>query len=186
MQAISLQKPDKKFISEVEERSGQRIVECYQCGNCTAGCPFNFAYDVPVSRIMRLVQTGQRDQVLSCHSIWLCASCQTCTTRCPNSIDVAKVMDVLRHMSREAGFSTEREVKAFGDAFLASIAKNGRLHEVGVALGYEMRTGKFLTDIDLLRTMLTKGKLTFRPHANKNSAQVSDIFRRYREGLHED
>ncbi len=185
MEVISLQKPDKDFISEVERRSGQTVAQCYQCGNCTAGCPVNFSYDLPVSRVMRLVQTGQRHAVLSCHSIWLCASCQTCTTRCPNSIDVAKVMDVLRHMAREAGYTTERNVKAFGDAFLASVAKNGRLNEMGVALGYELRTGKFLTDIDLVGTMVSKRKLSLKHHAMENPGAVSEIFKRYREGLNE-
>jgi len=180
-----LQKNDKRFIEEVERRSGQHVAECYQCGNCTAGCPFNFAYDIPVSRIMRLVQLGQRETVLGCHSIWLCASCQTCTTRCPNSIDVAKVMDVLRHMAREAGYTTERNVKAFGDAFLASVKRNGRLHELGVALRYEMRTGRVLTDIDLAPAMITKGKLSLKPHSIHGADQVAGIFNRFNEKTHE-
>jgi heterodisulfide reductase subunit C len=181
----SLQENDKTFREEVERRSGQHLVECYQCGNCTAGCPFNFAYDLPVSKIMRLVQLGQREAVLSCHSIWLCASCQTCTARCPNSIDVAKVMDVLRHMAREAGYTTERNVKAFGDSFLASVKKHGRLHELGVAVGYEMRTGRFLTDIDLAPTMIGKGKLSIKPHHLHGADKVAGIFNRFNEGNHE-
>ena len=60
MQAITIQEQDNDFRAEVERRSGQSMVECYQCGNCTAGCPFDFAYDLPVSKIMRLVQLGQR------------------------------------------------------------------------------------------------------------------------------
>ncbi|WP_338669430.1 4Fe-4S dicluster domain-containing protein [Pseudodesulfovibrio methanolicus] len=181
----SLQKNDKTFLEEVERRSGQHMVECYQCGNCTAGCPFNFAYDLPVSKIMRLVQLGQREAVLSCHSIWLCASCQTCTARCPNNIDVAKIVDVLRHMAREAGYATERNVKAFGDSFLASVKKHGRLHELGVAVGYEMRTGRFLTDIDLAPTMIGKGKLSIRPHHLHGADKVAGIFNRFNEGNHD-
>ncbi len=185
MQAITIQEQDNDFRAEVERRSGQSMVECYQCGNCTAGCPFDFAYDLPVSKIMRLVQLGQREIVLSCHSIWLCASCKTCTTRCPNSIDVAKIMDVLRHMARESGHIKERTVKAFEDSFLASVKKTGRLHEVGVALGYEMRTGRFLTDIDLVQTMVSKGKLSIKPHSMHNSDQVAEIFKRFNGGIHE-
>ncbi len=181
----NLKQSDTSFIKEVEKRSGQHVAECYQCGNCTAGCPFNFAYDIPVSRIMRLVQLGQRETVLSCHSIWLCSSCQTCTTRCPNSIDVAKVMDVLRHMAREAGYATERNVKAFGDSFLASVKKNGRLHELGVAIGYEMRTGRIFTDIDLAPSMIGKGRLHIKPHPIHNTDQVAGIFNRFQEETHE-
>ncbi len=185
MEIINLQEPDKAFVAEVERRSGQNVAECYQCGNCTAGCPCDFAYDLSVNRVIRLVQTGQRRAVLTCRSIWLCASCQTCTTRCPNNIDTAKIMDVLRHMARESGLVAEKTVKAFGDAFLDSVAKHGRLHEIGVALGYEMRTGRVFTDIDLLPKVLRSGKLSVKPHAIKNQDQVAGVFKRFREGRHE-
>jgi len=44
---------DADFVHRVEEESGQKVSLCYQCGNCTAGCPYTFAYDIPVSQIMR-------------------------------------------------------------------------------------------------------------------------------------
>ena len=96
---------DEDFVHRVEEESGQKVSLCYQCGNCTAGCPYTFAYDIPVSQIMRLVQAGQKKTVLSSKSIWLCATCESFTTRCPNMIDVACVMDVLRHMARREGLA---------------------------------------------------------------------------------
>ena len=165
----------------VRERSGQRPELCYQCGTCTAGCPFNFVYDLPVGRIMRLVQLGRREEVLSSRSIWLCGSCQACTTRCPNAIDVARIMDVLRHMAREAGLATEPRVKAFGDAFLDSVARNGRVYELGVVAGYVRRTGDVFADADLAPTALMKGKLGLLPHRIKGREHVAAIFRRWRE-----
>ena len=48
------------FIREVERRSGQKVSRCYQCGACTGRCPNTFAYDVPVNRVMRLIQLGRR------------------------------------------------------------------------------------------------------------------------------
>ena len=65
METIRLNEPDRAFIRAVEEQSGQTVSRCYQCGNCTAGCPMSFAYDYSVSRLMRLVQAGQKDVVLS-------------------------------------------------------------------------------------------------------------------------
>jgi heterodisulfide reductase subunit C len=181
METIPLNSPDKEFIREVQERSGQNVLSCYQCGNCTAGCPYNFAYDLSVSRVMRLVQLGQREAVLKSHSIWLCATCQSCTTRCPNSIDVAKIMDVLRHMAREAGYATERNIKAFGDAFLESVEKHGRVYELGVTASYIRKTGRFWTDVDLAPAMLPKNKLSIKPHEVRGKEHVSAIFKRFRE-----
>ncbi len=180
METITLQKPDSQFLRDVRERSGQEPSNCYQCGNCTAGCPYNFAYDIPVSRIMRLLQLGRRDEILQCKSLWLCATCQSCTTRCPNGIDVARIVDVLRHMAREAGYATERNVKAFGDAFLESVEKHGRVFEVGVVAGYVRKTGRFWTDIELGPKMLPKGKLGLRPHSIQGAEHIARIFRRYR------
>ncbi|WP_291318787.1 4Fe-4S dicluster domain-containing protein, partial [Desulfonatronospira sp.] len=115
---------DHEFIARVEEESKQNVRLCYQCGNCTAGCPYTFVYDIPVSQIMRLLQAGQKQKILSSRSIWLCATCESCTTRCPNEIDVALIMDVLRHMARREGYVSEQKVKKFWDSFLDSVEKH--------------------------------------------------------------
>lgn len=172
---------DEGFKALVRRESGQDLARCYQCGNCTAGCPFTFAYDIPVSQIMRLVQAGQRDAVLSCRSIWLCASCQSCTTRCPNKIDVAHVMDVLRHMARREGRNTEYAVKAFVDSFLESVEKNGRAFEMGLMVRYTLKTGRFWTGVDLAPKLVPKGKLSPFPHKVKNPGAIAAIFERFRQ-----
>ena len=84
---------DWNFIDEVSAESGQKPSLCYQCGNCTAGCPYTRYFDFPVSQIMRLLQAGQKETILTSKAIWLCATCETCTTRCPCEIDVANIMD---------------------------------------------------------------------------------------------
>lgn len=184
MQPINMESCDQSFSLEVAKRAKQNLSICYQCGNCTAGCPYGFAYDIPVSQIMRLVQMGEKEKVLTCKSIWMCASCQSCTTRCPNGIDVALIMDVLRHMAREQGHFSEKNVKKFTDAFLRSVEKNGRVHEIGLMADYIMKTGRVFTDADLAPVVLPKGKLSLRPHTIKGRKQIANIFRRFREGAH--
>ena len=72
---------DPSFTAEVEAQSGQKVSTCYQCGNCTAGCPAGFVYDRQVNQIMRGVQLGLKDQVLNSRSLWMCLSCSTCSLR---------------------------------------------------------------------------------------------------------
>jgi len=175
---------DLSFISAVADESGQDLKSCYQCGNCTAGCAYTHDYDIPVHQIMRLVQLGRREDVLSCRSIWLCATCQACTTRCPNNIEVATVMDVLRHMARREGRAPERLVKTFADGFLSSVARHGRVFEAGLAMVFAILSGKPMQDAGLGPAMLSRGKLAFWPHEPEGNgkAEVAAIFRRYREG----
>ncbi|WP_243358589.1 4Fe-4S dicluster domain-containing protein [Fundidesulfovibrio terrae] len=175
---------DLDFIARVEKESGQKVSLCYQCGNCTAGCPYTFVYDIPVHQVMRLLQAGQKQTLLSCRSIWLCATCQSCTTRCPNNIDVAHVMDTLRHMARREGQDTEYGVKSFVDSFLESVEKNGRAFEMGLLVSFIMKTGRFWTDVDLAPKILPKGKLSPLPHKVKNPAAIAKIFERFRQEGH--
>ena len=173
---------DQAFMDAVARESGQDLKSCYQCGNCTAGCAYTHDYDIPVHQVLRLVQLGQKERALSCRSIWLCATCQACTTRCPNNIQVATVMDVLRHMARRAGHAPERLVKSFTDSFLASVARHGRIFEVGLAAVFALKSGKPLQDAGLGPAMLSRGKLGLLPHepSAQAKAEVAGIFERYR------
>ncbi|MDP3427431.1 MAG: 4Fe-4S dicluster domain-containing protein [Humidesulfovibrio sp.] len=172
---------DPAFQADVERESGQTLASCYQCGNCTAGCAYTPDYDFPVHQVMRLVQLGLRQQALTCRSIWLCATCQACTTRCPNNIDVAKVMDVLRHMARRAGHAPEANVRTFTDSFLSSVAKHGRVFEAGLAAVFAIKSGRPMQDAGLGLPMLTRGKLAFMPHEPEGNgkAEVAAIFARF-------
>jgi heterodisulfide reductase subunit C len=182
METVCLNRPDIAFTRAVEDESGQTVSRCYQCGNCSAGCPMSVDFDYTVSRVMRLIQAGQREAVLSSRAIWMCATCETCTQRCPNEIDVAAIMDTCRHMARRAGKGGVYAVKTFFDSFLSSVGMNGRTHEVGLMAMYMARTGRFWTDVDLAPKVLPKGKMAIMPHRIEGRQEVADIFRRFKEG----
>lgn len=56
----------------------------------------SFAMDLKPSQIMRLVQLGLEEDIANSKTIWLCASCLTCSVRCPRGVDICKVMEALR------------------------------------------------------------------------------------------
>lgn len=104
------------LVKKVEDLSGQNIFSCYQCGKCSAGCPITSAMDILPAQIIRFVQLGEVDEVMNSRTIWLCASCLTCATRCPKGIDVAKVMETLRVISlRDKGSFLEPSKNFSGD-----------------------------------------------------------------------
>jgi heterodisulfide reductase subunit C len=170
---------DQAFIRRVEQESGQQVSKCYQCGNCGASCGYTFAFDFPVNQIMRLVQLGQKDTVLGSRSIWLCANCQACTTRCPCNIEVARVMEALRIMSVEEGTVSEKNIQLFYDEFIESVRRNGRVFETGLIAKYNFKASKPFTDADLGPTVLLKGKLAFMPSKIKGLRAIEEIFKRF-------
>jgi heterodisulfide reductase subunit C len=133
--------------------------------------------DLDPARLMRLVQLGQRDAVLSSHTIWLCASCETCTTRCPQEVDLARVMDALRILAREEGrTSAEREVAILNQGFLDSVKARGRVHETSLVLQQKLKTRHLFQDADKGPLLLSKGKLAWGGHKAPNLDRVRRLF----------
>jgi heterodisulfide reductase subunit C len=93
---ISSEKLHSDFVNKVIEISGENLPLCYQCGMCSAGCPMAFAMDLLPNQIIRLAQLGFEEDIAKSKTIWICASCMTCTVRCPRGINVGKVMETLR------------------------------------------------------------------------------------------
>ncbi len=58
-----------------------------------------FAMDLLPRQVMRLVQLGLDEGLEVSETPWLCASCLTCSVRCPRGIDVARVMEAVRQLS---------------------------------------------------------------------------------------
>jgi heterodisulfide reductase subunit C len=163
-----------RFVDE----SGINIQDCYQCQKCSAGCPVAFAMDYKPNQIMQMVLLGMKERVLASKTIWVCASCYTCSTRCPNDIDIAGVMDWLRQSAlREGVVPAEKEVPLFHAAFLDSIRSHGRVHELGMMARYKMKTGKFFDDFKLGWKMFKKGKLKLFPSGIKKKKEITELFR---------
>ncbi|MCC6485273.1 MAG: 4Fe-4S dicluster domain-containing protein [Armatimonadetes bacterium] len=168
---------DPEFFERVNSLSGQNVSLCYQCGECTAGCPTAFAMDFKPNQVSRLVQLGMAEEALSCNSIWICVGCETCATRCPKNVDLCAIMDALRQMaSKRHVKSPETDVQSFHEVFLSSIRKSGRMHEAGLIAALKLKTGKLTKDIPLGLALLKKGRLNPLPDPVKDKAAVQAIF----------
>jgi len=93
----------RELVRRVEEWSGQDVLSCYQCGECSAGCPAAGAMDLLPSQVIRLVQLGLVEEALASRTIWFCAACLTCASRCPKGVDLARVMEALREVALDRG-----------------------------------------------------------------------------------
>jgi len=180
--------PAATLAGRVEEATGVNLAHCYQCGKCAAGCPVSDQMDLPPCQVFRLLQLGfpeLDEKVLRSEGIWLCLACETCSSRCPQEVDITRVMDALRHeaLRLDVAHPKSKDILAFHRAFLDSIHYTGRLYEVGLVADYKVRSLHFLKDVALAPRMYVKGKLGLLPHMIKDRKGVGDLFRRaHRKG----
>lgn len=95
---ISKKSSDEKLRAKVKEISGEDFQKCYQCGTCSGSCPMVEHLIYVPRHMMALLQLGQREALEKSNTAFVCASCHTCTVRCPRGIDIAKVMEALRQL----------------------------------------------------------------------------------------
>jgi len=158
-------KEDKTFRDTVLETAGEELFDCYQCYKCSAGCPISYNMDLLPHQVIRSVLFNQKEKALSSTTIWICASCETCTTRCPNEIDIAKVMDVLRQIQIESG----------GETMIRNYTqKSGDLKD-------KLKTGEWKNDLKLGIKMFLRGKLKLMASKSKGVKEVRKLFEKAKE-----
>jgi heterodisulfide reductase subunit C len=176
---LKLALEERPFADQIRKRIKVDVRECYQCGRCTAGCPVAYAMDAAPHLIMRGIQLEQYDWVLARNTYWICASCVTCSTRCPCEVDIARVMDGLRELALDTGVRpSERTVKVFHETFLQWVRLTGRMYELGLIGLYNLRSGQLLAGTDLALPMLTHRKIHLLPKRYPGRDEVKRIFER--------
>lgn len=153
----------KTFLERIEKISKQDIRTCYQCAKCTAGCPVASFMDIPPHRINKYVILGRED-IMKSNSAWICSTCYTCGTRCPNDIDTAKVFDALKLLiEREKIKIKDKKIKIFHKEFMSSISKFGRVYEAGMLLMLKLKTRDLFSDMAAGIKLFSKGKIGILP-----------------------
>jgi Fe-S oxidoreductase len=114
--------PGDGLAARVAELSGQNVYACFQCGACTAGCPFSFSPQL----VVRHLQLGQLEAALALDTTWSCAGCFTCTAACPKGVDPVRVMRAVRSLGSEHEHGSRRRSWV--------VANNHRLARLGSAV----------------------------------------------------
>lgn len=135
--------------------------------------------DMGPRQVMRAVQLGLKQHVLSAGSIWLCLQCQVCSARCPMEIDVARVMESLRLLAiLERHPGAERDIEVFHQAFLEVVKRHGRVQELELGALYNLRSGHLTANVGLLPRLFSRGKLTVLPRTAECAGEVRRVFER--------
>ena len=87
-----------ELVEKVKNISGENVLSCYQCGLCSGSCPLRFAMDLSPTQVIRLIQLGSIEKILSSNTFWICSTCFSCFARCPREINITKIMEALRQI----------------------------------------------------------------------------------------
>jgi heterodisulfide reductase subunit C2 len=167
------------YREKLIERVQTDVRDCYQCGNCSAGCPAAFTFDLAPNQIMRLLQVGRVDEVLDSKAVQLCVQCLTCSARCPRKVDIAGIIEDLKCVAAAQGRQVPEHVKTFNKAFIDSIARFGQLPEMFMMAMFYLGTRNPMSamgDAGLAIPLVIKGKARFIPKKAKGAEEVGRIY----------
>ena len=94
-------KTDIRFI--------EGLKACINCGTCTAICPAAQFYDYDPRQIADTMQKGNEAEIenlLKSDTIWFCGECLSCKTRCPRGNTPGYIIQSLRNLAQNNGFSS--------------------------------------------------------------------------------
>ena len=88
---------DDELWEELLELTDGAAAPCFQCGACTAICPWGLVSDETpsVRNIMRQVQLGLD---MEAEGLWRCTACGQCEPGCPRGVPVVEVLRSLRYL----------------------------------------------------------------------------------------
>jgi len=168
-----------RIRSDILDHIEPKIYNCYQCGKCTAGCPLSDVFEYKPNQIIRLVQAGKIDSIVKSNSIFLCISCEICSSRCPQDVHIATIMNFIRNEAWKADRFKIKNIARFYKIFLIIIGRTGRSYEPGLLMSLNLLNGKLFNDMDLALDILRKRKIRLLPEFIKGRKHITKTIKKY-------
>ncbi len=173
---------EQTWSRDLARDTGIQVSSCYQCLRCTNSCPVSTFMDIKPHQVVRMVLLGQQENLLDCSAIWVCLSCEMCSTYCPNEIDVAALMNRLKNRVIELHREPAEELIAtFHKVFLDVLVRHGRINELQLMhrfqfqmlrRGYRPPLQEVARDLGLTLELLRRKRLKMFP---EKSPAVKEI-----------
>jgi len=173
---------DHGFAVEIQKRTGENVFLCYQCKKCSSGCPVRSWMNGSPAELMRFAQMGLSGEALESEAIWYCASCLTCSVRCPAGIDIAHVVDAMRMMAVEKKVPAKgAPMRLLNRLWMVILRYSGRMYEMGLVGTLNSLNRTPFKDMGLGAKLIAKGKLNLLPHPAR-PFEVMRLFSRAKAG----
>ncbi len=152
-----------------------QLESCIQCGTCSGVCPLSIYMDYTPRQVMALTRGDFKNEVLKSHTIWLCASCYSCTVECPREIHITDIMYELKQRAILEGIYPKRfPIPVLAREFTQMVRNNGRITELLLVMKLFLKTnllaamGNWRMGLDLMKT----GRLSLATEKIKNRGDI--------------
>ncbi|MDA8442394.1 MAG: 4Fe-4S dicluster domain-containing protein [Peptococcaceae bacterium] len=163
---------DNKLSLELIRISGIDPNTCYQCGRCSGACGFASIMQYSPAAIMRLLQLGKVEDVLSSNSLWVCTTCANCDALCPREIKFTGLISALRLMAQHTNSTHQgKAVIAAQERFMVSLRAHGRVSNPTLSA--------FLEDLPLAYRIVRKGRVRLWPEKIKRNQSLKNMLTAY-------
>jgi len=177
---------DSTFLEEIIRTSGCTDIDgCLQCGTCSSSCPMSAYMDFSPRKIIGMIKSGFKDEVLKSFTIWLCPSCYTCQVRCPARIKITDIMYALKRKAiEEKVYPSRFSIPILDREMSRLIAKHGRNSELKLILRLYLKS---LNPLGLLKMaplglkLMRTGRMSLRQESIKNKKQLSALMNSAKE-----
>ncbi|MBN1854392.1 MAG: 4Fe-4S dicluster domain-containing protein [Pirellulales bacterium] len=155
---------DPDFPDQVAAMPGAAdLNRCIQCGTCSATCPISIYMDMTPRQVVAMTRAGFKKEVLQSNTIWLCASCYSCTAECPKKIKITDIMYALKRLAIQEGVYPKRlPTPVLAREFFRKVRSTGRSNEGQIATAMILKTNPFklLKQIPLGLKLLLRGRMS--------------------------
>lgn len=157
---------------------GTKIKNCLQCGTCTGTCPVSDVMDITPRQTVALFRAGHLTDILNSRTIWICASCYSCTVRCPVGIRVTDTLYALKRIAMEKKIYPDKfPVYALSRAFVNNVYRYGRNYELGLGIRYFLKANIFMlfSSATMGLSLISRGRMGLIPKKIKHIHEVRAI-----------
>ncbi|MDK9699562.1 MAG: 4Fe-4S dicluster domain-containing protein [bacterium] len=172
---------DPNFAEKIAQMPGcDRIYNCIQCGTCSGTCPMSVYMEYAPRKIIGMIRAGFKGEVLSSYTTWLCASCYSCTARCPKGIKITDVMYALKRFAiKEKMAPSKLPIPVLANEFFETVQKYGRNNEGMVVMKMYFKTNPTLPIRNLIMgiKLFIRGRMDVIQDKIVNRAQLHKILK---------
>ncbi len=177
---------DPEFADDIVNRLGSdNLFGCIQCGTCSATCPVSHYMDYTPRRIIAMTRSGFKEEVMRSFTIWLCASCYSCTVECPKEIKITELMYAMKQKAIEEEVYPKRfAVPVLAREFVRNVKNFGRNHEGLLITRLFLKTNplNLFKMSGLGMKLFFKGRMEVLPKTIKGKQQLQNLLAEIENG----